>query len=292
MALVPGSALQVDIFVTNVPKDKKPSTPSSASGPDSSKPPRLSWTPLKNTVSLNPNNGTSMEDMSLEAGSQMPGHLMPPEEKSCQPMSISSFSDDHNSLLMPNPHEAAPGRYGDGGLKGEDYDYEMGVNGNNTGGHFQEDSNCDVLDYMHFNRDLDTEVVPAEESFSRRLRQEGALRRKVTRKMTVSMGQEWDQGQERRSSAIPPTLPQGYNALGKREGSTKSSRERLVRTSMSSIQDNVMDVSAAQVTLPKTGQGACGEEVALQFNNDKVEDMLAMTEHAWPRRLMLDKLLK
>ena len=344
MALVPGSALQVDIFVTNVPKDKKPSTPS-APGTDSSKPPRLSWTPLKNTVSLNPNNGTSMEDVSLEAGSRMPGHLMPPEEKSRRPPSISSFSDDHNSLLMPNPHDAAPGRYGDGGLKGQDYDYEMGVDGNNAGGHFQEDSNYDVLDYTHFNGDLDAEVVPAEESFSRRLRQEGALRRKMTRKMTMGMGQqERDQDQETlwadlgqqvasptlittpgpgeyfspppssslehghaqtmpmtggddamgmdgRRSSVPPYL-QKYNDLAKREGSTKSSRERLARTSMSSIRDNIMDVSAVQAMLPKTGQGARGEEVALQFNDDEVEDMLAMTEYAWPGRPMLDKLLK
>ena len=111
-------------------------------------------------------------------------------------MSISSFSDDHNLLLMQKPHKAAPGRYGDGGLKGQDYDYEMGMDGNNTGGHFQEDSNYDVLDYTHFNGDLDTEVVPAEELFSRRLRQEGALRRKMMRKMTTGMGQERDQDQE------------------------------------------------------------------------------------------------
>ena len=52
---------------------------------------------------------------------------------------------------------------------------------------------------------------------------------------------------------------------------------------MNSIRDKIMDVSAVQAMLPKTGQGARGEEV---------DDMLYMTEFAWPGRPMLDKLLK
>ena len=43
-----------------------------------------------------------------------------------------------------------------------------------------------------------------------------------------------------------------------------------MRTSMSLIQDNIMYVSAVQATLPKTGKGAHGEEVTLQFNDDEV----------------------
>ena len=57
----------------------------------------------------------------------------------------SMMSDVHNSLLMPIPYDGpAGGQYADGGLKGPDYDYEMGLGGP---GHFQEDSNYDVLDH-------------------------------------------------------------------------------------------------------------------------------------------------
>ena len=41
-------------------------------------------------------------------------------------MSMPSLDDDHSSLLMPNPHNA-PERCCDSGLKGRDYDYEMGL---------------------------------------------------------------------------------------------------------------------------------------------------------------------
>ena len=76
---------------------------------------------------------------------------------------------------------------------------------------------------------------------------------------------------------------------------------RLARTSMSSmmstmstgsIRDKLMDVSSIQAMLPKIGKGARGEEVALHFKDEELEDMLAMTEYAWPGRPMLDKLLK
>ena len=53
-----------------------------------------------------------------------------------------------------------------------------------------------------------------------------------------------------------------------------------------------MDMLAVQATLPKTGQGARGKEVVLQFNDDEVEDILAMTEYVSPGLPMLDKLLK
>ena len=47
------------------------------------------------------------------------------------------------------------------------------------------DTTYDVLDDTHFNGDLDEDVIPAEETFNRRLRQEGALRRKQTEEMAM-----------------------------------------------------------------------------------------------------------
>lgn len=333
MALVPGSALQVDIFVTNVPKDTKPSMPAG----DSSKAPRISWAPAKDSLSLNPTGGASMEDVSLESGSRGQGHLAPSNEKDSRRISnLSMMSDVHNNLLMPNPYDGpTEGRYADGGLKGPDYDYEMGMGGPS---HFQEDSNYDVLDYTHFDGDLDAALVPAEESFNRRLKQEGALRRKMTRKMTMGMGPEdqehlWaDLGQQvasptlivtpgpgQTSTPLPSTqrfdghsqtLPPGGDVMGKdpRQSAAPSymqelskREKRLARPSMTSIssamstgsiRDKLMDVSAIQAMLPKTGKGARGEEAALHFSDEELEDMLAMTEYAWPGRPMLDKLLK
>lgn len=321
MALVPGNSLQIDIFVTNVPKDTKPKT---SPGSDS-KPPRLSWAPPNRPGGLDAA-ASSMEDVSIDGHSRIGIQVVSPEEKSRRPPSIMSFDDDRNSLLMPNPYDGSVGgRYGDGGLKGKDHDYELGLGG----GHHQEDTMYDVLDYTHFNGDLDAAPVPAEESFSRRLRQEGAIRRKMTRKMTLGkMDQEalWaDVGQQVGSPTVVGTphtpLPSPYSELGHGKSehghsstlppdgggdhhpakdtrrlsvptSTSKSRDkRLDRMSMSSIRDSVMDLSTVQELLPKTGKGARDEEVALEFNDDELEDMLAMTEYAWPGRPKLDKLL-
>ena len=317
MDLVPDPALQVDIFVTRAPKDTKPKSSDDGSG---GKPPRLSSAPGNN-------NASSMEDVSLNPQSRIPIQVVPPESDNRLSMATSTFSDDHNSLLMPNPYDNPDARYGDGGLKGQDYDYEMGLG---PPGQFQEDRNYDVLDYTHFNGDLDAEIIPAEESFSSRLRQEGAMRRKMTRKLArVDQEKLWaDLGQEVSSPTVvgPPsseypstghgqephhaqTLPGGgdnghmgqqtrrssapskYGELGQR-GSGGSRERRADRTSMISIRDKISDVSTVQAMLPKTGEGARGEEVALQFDDDELEDLLAMTEFAWPGRPMLDKLLK
>ena len=319
IALVSSNALQVDIFVTNVPKD---SAPMAAAGADGSKPPRLSWAPGKD--SWNAAGASSMEDVSLDANARV--HLVAPSDGARR----DAYMDDTNSLLMPNPYDGS-GRYSDGGLKGKDYDYEMGVG---TPG---QDATYDVLDDTHFNGDLDEDVIPAEESFNRRLRQEGALRRRMTKKMTMGHAQDqeslWeDLGQQIGSPTListpgpgefpsPPASSDGHSqtlpadadseTLGKEErrssvppyfqqkrDPTDPRVKRLERASMSSmnslnsIRDKIMDVASVQAMLPKTGKGARGEEVALQFTDEEVEDMLTMTEFAWPGRPMLDKLLK
>ena len=47
-------------------------------------------------------------------------------------------SDVHNPLLMPNPYDGpTKGRYADGGLKGPDYDCEMGLGGPGVLVHFR-----------------------------------------------------------------------------------------------------------------------------------------------------------
>lgn len=276
-----------------------------------------------------------MEDVSL--GDQSRLQNVPPSESRQEPS-----VDDHNSLLMPNPHDGMSGaRYGDGGLRGRDDDYELGLGG----GHQRENTAYDVLDDTHFNGDLDEDVIPAEESFNRRLRQEGALRRKMTRKMTMGHHQEQESlwadlgqqvgsptliltpgpgdfpsppssmhghggsenghsqtlppdagehmGNEPRRSSVPPYSQQNNEPA--RRDPTDPRVKRLQRSSMSSlnsIRDKIMDVSTVQAMLPKTGKGARGEEVALQFTDEEVEDMLTMTEFAWPGRPKLDKLLK
>lgn len=309
MALVPSSALQVDIFVTNVPKD---APPMASAGTDGSRAPRLSYTPGKSPIAWNAAGASSMEDVSLD--SRLPIHHVAPSDPSM---------DDRNSLLMPNPYDGMQGeRYGDGGLRGQDYDYEMGLGG--APGHQRQDTGYDVLDDTHFNGDLDEDVIPAEESFNRRLKQEGALRRKMTRKMTMGHGHQapdqdalWvDLGHQMGSPTLMqppgpgefPSPPSGGDdeAPGK-EGRLSSApsyhqsdprAKRMGRASMSSmnsmnsIRDKIMDVETVQAMLPKTGKGARGEEVALQFTDEEVEDMLTMTEFAWPGRPMLDKLLK
>jgi len=205
MALVPGSALQVDIFVVGtIPKVSEPM----------------------------PTAGSSTEGASLEPG--FPVYLASSEENSRRYESMSSFGDDRNSLLMPNPREGAQGRYGDG-----TYDQEAGLGGN---GNFQEDTTYELPDYTRFDGDSDTEAIPGEELLSRRLRQEGALRRKMTRNVTMG--------------------------------------------------HRTQDVSAVRAMLPETGKGAQGDEVALQFSDEELEYLLAITECAWSGRPILDKLIK
>ena len=269
---------------------------------DGSKPPRISWVPGKDA--WNAPGASSMEDVSLDPNAR--GHSM---EESV---------DDHNSLLMPNPYDSN-GRYADGGLQGKDYDYEMGLGAPGQDGGYND------LDDTHFNGDLDEEVLPAEISFNQKLRQEGALRRKITRKMTMGGSKEQDRlwadlgqqtgsplptgpdfsaehedggntsdetlGKEPRRTSIPPYLK-------KQRDRSDPKVKRMERASMSSmnsvnsIRDKISDVATVQGLLQEVGKGVRGESVKLQFNDDEVEDMLAMTEYAWPGRPMLDKLLK
>ena len=190
MALVPGS-LQIDIFVTNIPKDPMPIGTELGQQPSlqsRSKPLRDSWTPAKHPATLYSlrvsQPSTSMEDIPLDSASSTLVHVLPHEERSRRNGFRVSVSDDndYNTLLVSGPHTRLfGGRYDGGRLKGKDYDYEVGLGS----GRYQEDSAYDVLDYTHFNGDLDAEAVPAEETLSRRLRQEGAARRRETRKMTM-----------------------------------------------------------------------------------------------------------
>jgi len=338
MTLVPGF-LQVDIFVTNIPIDPKPMPPAGTDPRHQKSTPRPgpklqrhSWTPGKHPATLHAPQmsqpSTSMEDVPLGTEHPAPIHLVLLEEKGRRHMSQASPSDDYNTLLVHSPHpEPSGGAYGDGGLKGDSYDYEMGVG---AGGHYQEDSTYDVLDYTHFNGDLDAEVAPAEDLLSRRLRMEGATRRGKTRKLAMGyQNDSWvDLGQLVESPTSAEFSPlsslhghgteQGddYSPLGSVEPALTRKQARRVsvpaylqqyefaqrdpskprvradRASISSIRESVSDVSAVQSMMPKTGKGARGEEMEIQFSGEELEDVLAMAEYAWPGRPMLDKLLQ
>ena len=260
-----------------------------------------------------------------------PSHTPPLEEKSRWARTRGPINDDHNSLLIPDPHIGLSGeQYGDGGLRGDDHDYEMGV-GSSDRHH--------VLDYTHFDGDLDTEV-PGEESLSRILKQQGTARRKKTRKATMgyvsrsnstpSM-ESWVTTQELVASPVgdtnplPLPLPHDFGADEGRGptmvSSTNSFEEIPTETiarhisfashlqpgelglrnpsmprdetgDRASIRGSIMDVSAVQSLMPKIGTGARGEEIKLRFSDEEMEDVLAMTEYAWPGRPMLDKLLQ
>lgn len=216
MALVPGS-LQVDIFVTNIPKDPKPMP---SAGVDSEQqttprpglePQRHSWTPGKHPATLQAPQmtlpSTSMEDVPL--GTE---HLAPSRRR----VSRVSLSDDYNALLVYSPRPGSSGgSYGDGGLTGTSYEYEMGLG---AGGHCLEDSTYDVLDYTHFNGDLDVEVAPAEQLLSRRLRKEGAIRRKKTRRL--AMGYQNDSWADLGQQVASPTseIDPGFSPLSSLHG--------------------------------------------------------------------------
>lgn len=323
MALVPGS-LHIDIFVTNAPKDALKSMP--PAGPPSEK------SGLHAPQMTQPSK--SMEDVSLDGPPMIPIHIIPPHEKGRNRLSQASFNYEYNALVAPSIGHSggSGGGYGDGGIKESDYDLEMAGDGHGPSRRSQEDRHYDVLDYTHFNGDLDAEVVPAEESFSRRLREEGAMRRKQTRKMTLgydsSRNSSWVNVDEAASPTLvstpgdmasPFSLPSsrghGRSASadlqspgmtgGKHARKTSNPADlsklelgRLERprgnreSSSSSIRNSVMDVSAVQLMMPKVGKGARGEEMKIHFSEEELDDVLAMTEYAWPGRPMLDKLLQ
>ena len=52
------------------------------------------------------------------------------------------------------------------------------------------------------------------------------------------------------------------------------------------------EVAEVQVTLPKTGRGARGEDVVLQFTDEEMEDMLAVAEFTQAGRPRLYLFLK
>ena len=337
MALVPGS-LQVDIFVTNIPNDPKPMTPAGTdterqkSSPQSGSKFHHSWTPTEYPPTLHTpqmsQSLTSMEDIYLCSETPVPAYIVSPEEKSRRSRSRISLGDYYNTLLMPNPYIGpSSGRYCDGGLKGKGYEYEMG--------HHQDDSTYDVLDYTHFNGDLDAEVIPAEESLNKRLKREGVSRRKKTRSLatgslsrdssvrsptsgistaeytkssplstlrghrsgrrrghsqslTLDVSEETLTGKRARRTSIPLYLQQYELGLSQQDFS-KSSDKRANRTS---IRNSLVDVAAVQSMMPKTGKGARGEEMEIQFSEAELEDVLVMAEYAWPGHPMLDKLLQ
>lgn len=351
MALVPGS-LQIDIFVTNIPKDPKPMPPAGAGSegqkPDSqheSKPQPHSWTPAKflKKVHAPPMShpSTSMEDVSLDSNPRAPIHLALPEEKGFRNRSQVSVNDDYNTLLVHSPCVGpSDGRYGDVGLKGKDHECEAGVG---NGGHRQEDSEYDVLDYTHFDGDLDAEVVPAEESLSRILKEEGTARRRITRRVTTGYRSRSNSPvdpvrqvtspqvaviPEEHTNSSPPSPLHGHGT-GEGDGYLQSSHldfgeptttekqtprtslpqylqqyelklrdpipprgKRADRASENSIRDPIVDLSAVQSMMPKTGKGARGEEMEIHFSEEELEDILAMTEYTWPGRPSLDKLLR
>ena len=307
----------------NVPTNHAPIP---IAGADGSKPPRLSWAPAK--VSRKVAGASSIKGVSLDANTHV--HVVDSSDGGRQGASM----DDRNSLLMPNPYNRREASMDDhNSLLGPNpysrtrpyyYDYEMAAG---TPG---QDTTYDVLDDTHFNGDLDEDVLPAEESFNRRLRQEGVLRRKVTRMMMEHAHDReslWeDLGQQVGSPTSIPTpgigefsppptpsdshghlqtLPTdaGPETLGK-EGRLPSepTDPRIKRSerasissvnSLDSIRDKITDVAFIQEMLSKNRKGAQqGEEVALQFNDEEVEDMLAMTEFTWPGSPMLGKLLK
>jgi len=228
MTLVPGS-LQIDIFVTNIPTDPKP-MPSAGTDLERQttprprlEPQRRSWTPGKHPATLHAPQmsqpSTSMEDVHLGTSDPAaPIHLAPVEEKSRRRVSQVSLSDDYNALLVYNPNPGSSGgSYGDGGLTGTSYEYEMGLG---AGGHYLEDSTYDVLDYTHFNGDLDMEVAPAEDLFSRRLRKEGAIRRRKTRRLAMGYPNEsWvDLGQQPEVASPTSEIDGGFSPLSSLHG--------------------------------------------------------------------------
>ena len=181
---------------------------------------RHSWTPGKYPTTLHAPRmsqpSTSMEDVPLGTEHPAPIHLALPEEKGRRRASQVSLSDDYNTLIVHSPHPGpSSGAYGDGGLTGNSYEYEMGVG---AGGHYQEDSTYDVLDYTHFNGDLDAEVAPAEELLSRRLRKEGAIRRRKTRRL--AMGYQNDSWVDLGQQVTSPTLDtnDGFSPLSSLHG--------------------------------------------------------------------------
>jgi len=342
MALVPGS-LQIDIFITNIPGDPMTMSPA-GTNPKEKKPDPPSGSKLqipgKHYTALHTSrisqSLTDMEDVPLDFCPPVPIYLVQPEEKSRWNRSRVSISDDYNTLLVPSPIGFADGRYGSGGLKGKDYEYEMGVR---SGGHFQEDSTYDILDYTHFNGDLDAEVAPAEELLSRRLRQEGAARRRKTRKAMgyhsqnspwVDFGQQVGSptsamGPEEYPRFSPPSSLHSHESAredrhsraltldvteatltGKQArrvsvpvylqqyefGQRDPSKPRDKSLDRASIRDSIVDVSAVQSLMPKTGKGARGEEMEIEFSGEELEDVLVMAEYAWPGRPRLDKLLR
>ena len=277
----------------------------------------------------------SMEDIPLIPYG--PTHTPPVEERSRLARPRRPINDDYNSLLMPTPHIGQPGeRYGDGGLRGEDHEYEMGMGG---GGRFQEDNTYDVLDYTHFDGDVDAQV-PGEESLSRILKQQGTARRKMTRRATMglvsrnsstSSVNSWVTSQDMVASPVEDTNPlplpsphspedeEGGNpprastAKTYEESTTETLTDRISFSShlrpgelglrdpsklmdekedTASIRGSIMDVSAVQSLMPNIGMGARGEEIKLQFSDEELTDVLAMTEYAWPGRPMLGKLLQ
>ena len=284
ISLVSSSALQVDIFVTSrVHKAPKPPP-----GTGGSKPPQLSWTPAKHPVTSNPTGDSNMPDIPLDSNSRVPIHLAPPSEGSHRRVSI----DDHNFT----PYDGVSGgQHDDGGLQPKDPDHEMGLG--------QQDTTHDVLDDGEFDG-KDEEVIPGLESFNMRLRQEGVLRRRIARKTTAGRQGQGDLGQRIESPGpgelpSPPHSPHDHedisrpdDELGERDP-TDSISERASTSSSNSV-GLMRDVAEVQATLPKTGRGARGEDVVLQFTDEEMEDMLVVAEftQAGRPKLKLDLFLK
>ena len=318
MALVPGS-LHIDIFVTNIPdvstlmspagtvtEEQEPNSPSGSKL-------RQSWTPVEYPPTQHTPRVSqplaSMEDVSLCSEASVSTHTVPSEENLRRKRSRISVTDDYNTLLVPNPRIGpSSGRYEDGGLEGKGYKSEMG--------HSQEDSTYDVLDYTHFNGDLDAEVVPAEESLNKRLRLEGLFRRKKTRRLalgytkpsplssllghgsrrgrghskplTLNLSETTLTGKQARRASIPEYLQRYELGLSQQDPSKPTDK----KAKRASLRDSLVDLSGVQSMMPKTGKGARGEEMEIQFSEEELEDVLAMAEYAWPGRPMLDKLLQ
>jgi len=113
--------------------------------------------------------------------------------------------------------------------------------------------------------------------------------RSHSQSLTLDVSDATLTGKQSRRVSAPGYLPQ--NELGQldRPGSRA---ERMERSSMASLRGSVLDVSTVQSMMPKTGKGARGEEMEIQFREEELEDVLAMAEYAWPGRPMLDKLLR
>lgn len=68
-------------------------------------------------------------------------------------------------------------------------------------------------------------------------------------------------------------------------------RRKMARNE--TIGHRTQDMSVVRAMLPKTQRGAPrSEDLVLQFTDEELEDLLAITERGWPGRPMLDKLLK